>query len=231
LLVETFPQLFDVSFTAGMEDKLDRIEEGHDNWVDAVREFYGSWKDDLKEANDRRKELKQALQVETDEACEECGRNMVIKWGRNGRFLACPGYPECKNTKPLEEHEQVETDEICDLCQSPMVVKTGRYGRFLACSSYPDCKGDKPFYLGITCPEDDCKGQLVEKQSRKGKVFYGCDQYPSCKFASWDKPVAQTCGHCGAAMLYEKNSRGGGSSLHCKVCGTQHDESESAQAA
>ena len=81
--------------------------------------------------------------------CEECGRKMVIKWGRNGRFLACPGYPECKNTKPLEEQEQVETDETCDLCQSPMVVKTGRYGRFLACSSYPDCKGVKPFYLGI----------------------------------------------------------------------------------
>lgn len=231
LLVETFPHIFNVSFTADMEDKLDRIEEGQDNWVDTVRLFYASWKDDLKDANERRKELKQALQEESDIECEECGRMMVIKWGRNGRFLACPGYPECKNTKPLEEHEQVETDEVCDVCKSPMVVKTGRYGRFLACSSYPDCKSVKPFYLGIPCPEDDCSGQVVEKQSRKGKVFYGCDQYPTCKFASWEKPVAQACAHCGATMLYEKNSRGGSSSLHCKVCGTQHDESESAQAA
>ena len=156
---------------------------------------------------------------------------MVVKWGRNGRFLACPGYPECKNTKPLEEQEQVETDEVCDQCESPMVVKTGRYGRFLACSSYPDCRNVKPFYLGIPCPEDDCGGKVVEKQSRKGKVFYGCDQYPSCKFASWEKPVAQACEHCGAGLLYEKSSRGGASSLHCEVCGTQREEGESAQAA
>ena len=231
LLVETFPHIFNVSFTADMEDKLDRIEEGQDNWVDTVRQFYASWKDDLKEANERRKELKQSLQEESDIECEECGRMMVIKWGRNGRFLACPGYPECKNTKPLEEQEQVETNEVCDQCQSPMVVKTGRYGRFLACSSYPDCRNVKPFYLGIPCPEDDCGGQLVEKQSRKGKVFYGCDQYPSCKFASWEKPVAQACEHCGAGLLYEKNSRGGASTLNCKVCGTQREEGESAQAA
>ncbi|MEC8645336.1 MAG: type I DNA topoisomerase [Candidatus Latescibacterota bacterium] len=231
LLVETFPHIFNVDFTADMEDKLDRIEEGQDNWVDTVRQFYASWKDDLKDANERRKELKQALQEESDIECEECGRMMVIKWGRNGRFLACPGYPECKNTKPLEEQEQVETDEVCDQCESPMVVKTGRYGRFLACSSYPDCRNVKPFYLGITCPEDDCGGKVVEKQSRKGKVFYGCDQYPSCKFASWEKPVAQACEHCGAGLLYEKSSRGGASSLHCKVCGTQREEGESAQAA
>ena len=231
LLVETFPHIFNVRFTADMEDKLDRIEEGHDNWVDTVRQFYSSWKDDLKDANERRKELKQSLQEESDIECEECGRMMVIKWGRNGRFLACPGYPECKNTKPLEEQEQVDTDEVCDQCQSPMVVKTGRYGRFLACSSYPDCRNVKPFYLGIPCPEDDCGGKLVEKQSRKGKVFYGCDQYPSCKFASWEKPIAQACDHCGAGMLYQKSSRGGSSSLYCKVCGTQREEGESAQAA
>jgi DNA topoisomerase-1 len=217
LLVETFPHVFNVSFTADMEDQLDRIEAGDDKWVDTVRNFYASWKDNLK----------QALQEESDIICEECGRNMVIKWGRNGRFLACPGYPECKNTKPLEEHEQVETDEICDQCQSPMIVKTGRYGRFIACSSYPDCKSVKPFYLGVSCPEDGCGGQVVEKQSRKGKVFYGCDQYPTCKFASWEKPVAQACAHCDASMLYEKNSRGGSSVLHCKVCSTQHEENES----
>ena len=133
---------------------------------------------------------------------------MVVKWGRNGRFLACPGYPQCKNTKPLEEDEEAATtDEICAQCESPMVVKTGRYGRFLACSAYPDCRNVKPFALGIECPEEDCEGELVEKQSRKGKVFYGCNQYPSCKFASWDKPVKKTCPHCEAELLYEKGSK------------------------
>ena len=219
LLVETFPHIFNVEFTAKMESDLDRIEEGRDNWVDTVRHFYGSWKDTLKDANDRRKELKQALQEESDIDCEECGRRMVIKWGRNGRFLACPGFPQCKNAKPLEEEqEQPEIDETCDRCNSPMVVKTGRYGRFLACSAYPDCKNVKPFSLGIPCPQDECDGDLVEKQSRKGKVFFGCDNFPKCKFASWDKPVQRTCPQCEATLMYEKGTRSGTSTLYCRVC-------------
>jgi len=230
LLVETFPHIFNVAFTAQMEDRLDLIEEGQDAWVGTVSEFYNSWRDDLKQANERRRELKQALQEESDIVCEECGRNMVIKWGRNGRFLACPGYPACKNTKPLpEDQEQVETDEICDQCQSPMVVKTGRYGRFLACSAYPECKNVKPFFLGIPCPEDGCEGQLVEKQSRKGKIFYGCDQYPKCKFASWDKPVDRACPHCEAALMYERSSRGGSVTLICRVCNHQIDATSPAE--
>ncbi|MCH2658949.1 type I DNA topoisomerase [bacterium] len=227
LLVDTFPELFNVAFTKDMEDKLDRVEEGDDNWVATVQQFYDSWKDHLATANERRKELKLSLQEESDIVCEECGRNMVIKWGRNGRFLACPGYPECKNTKPLEEQGRVETDEVCDQCSSPMVVKTGRYGRFLACSGYPDCKNVKPYFLGIQCPEDDCGGQLVEKQSRKGKIFFGCNNYPSCKFASWDRPVDRKCSHCDAALLYEKSSRSSALTLYCRVCNTQHESENS----
>ena len=227
LLVDTFPELFNVAFTKDMEDKLDRVEEGDDNWVATVQQFYDSWKDHLATANERRKELKLSLQEESDIVCEDCGRNMVIKWGRNGRFLACPGYPECKNTKPLEEQGRIETDEVCDQCSSPMVVKTGRYGRFLACSGYPDCKNVKPYFLGIQCPEDDCGGQLVEKQSRKGKIFFGCNNYPSCKFASWDRPVDRKCSHCDAALLYEKSSRSSASTLYCRVCNTQHESENS----
>ncbi|NKB67065.1 MAG: type I DNA topoisomerase [Candidatus Latescibacteria bacterium] len=227
LLVEIFPHIFNVEFTARMEDELDRIEEGSTGWVDAVEQFYASWKDTLEDANKRRKELKQSLQEESAIVCEECNRNMVIKWGRNGRFLACPGYPECKNTKPLgDEQDQPATDEKCDQCGAPMQVKTGRYGRFLACSSYPDCKSVKPLFLGIPCPEEACGGQLVEKQSRKGKVFYGCDQYPKCKFASWDKPVLQACPHCQAPLLFERDRRGGSSSLSCKVCNNQIDNTQ-----
>jgi len=227
LLVDTFPELFNVAFTKDMEDKLDRVEEGDDNWVATVQQFYDSWKDHLATANERRKELKLSLQEESDIICEECGRNMVIKWGRNGRFLACPGYPECKNTKPLEEQGRVETDEVCDQCSSPMVVKTGRYGRFLACSGYPDCRNVKPYFLGIQCPEDDCGGQLVEKQSRKGKIFFGCNNYPSCKFASWDRPVDRKCSHCDAGLLYEKSSRSSALTLYCRVCNTQHESENS----
>lgn len=225
-LVSTFPNIFDVAFTAKMEDELDRIEDGKEDWVESVRQFYGSWKGSLDDANARRKELKQSFQEETDVVCEECGRNMVVKWGRNGRFLACPGYPQCKNTKPLEEdREPAETDEVCQLCSKPMVVKTGRYGRFLACSGYPDCRNVKPFALGISCP--DCTdGAIVEKQSRKGKVFFGCDQYPNCKFASWDKPVVGPCPQCEAPMLYEKASRSGTAALHCKVCDTRFERNE-----
>ncbi|MEW6750161.1 MAG: type I DNA topoisomerase [Candidatus Latescibacterota bacterium] len=219
LLVETFPHIFNVEFTARMEDRLDRVEEGHEAWVDTVREFYSSWSGDLHDANERRRELKESLQEETDEVCEVCGRRMVIKWGRNGRFLACPGYPECRNTRPLpEEQEKVETDQVCGQCGSPMVVKTGRYGRFLACSAYPGCRNVKPLFLGIPCPEEGCPGQLVEKQSRKGKVFYGCDQFPRCKYASWDRPVGHGCPQCEAPLMFERNSRSGPPTLYCRVC-------------
>ena len=239
LLVDTFPELFNVAFTANMEDQLDRVEEGSDNWVATVQQFYNSWKGHLAGANERRKELKLVLQEESDIQCEECERRMVVKWGRNGRFLACPGYPECKNTKPLEEQGSVETDEVCDQCESPMVVKTGRYGRFLACSGYPDCKNVKPYFLGIRCPEDDCGGALVEKQSRKGKVFFGCNNYPNCKFASWDRPVDRNCDHCEAALLDENRSRPSAATMYCRVCSSPHenensedsDRDENAQAA
>ena len=236
LLVDTFPHLFNVAFTANMEDKLDQVEDGGTNWVEIVQQFYDSWKGDLDTANSRRKELKRALQEISDEACEECGADMVVKWGRNGRFLACSGYPKCKNTKPLEEQGEVETDEVCDQCSAPMVVKTGRYGRFLACSSYPDCKNVKPYVLGIQCPEDGCEGQIVEKRSRKGKVFFGCSTYPECKFASWDRPVDRKCTHCDASLLYEKGSRSGTPTQYCRVCSTEYESEEgekdkSAQAA
>jgi DNA topoisomerase-1 len=236
LLVDTFPHLFNVAFTANMEDKLDQVEDGGINWVAIVQQFYDSWKGDLDGANNRRKELKLALQEASDEDCEDCGADMVVKWGRNGRFLACSGYPKCKNTKPLEEQSEVETDEVCDQCSAPMVVKTGRYGRFLACSGYPACKNVKPYVLGIQCPEDGCEGQIVEKRSRKGKVFFGCSTYPQCKYASWDRPIDRKCTHCDAALLYEKGNRSGPPALHCRVCGTEYESEEgekdkSAQAA
>ncbi|HEX9112997.1 MAG TPA: type I DNA topoisomerase, partial [Nitrospirota bacterium] len=146
LLVSHFPVVMDVAFTAKMEEELDKIEEGQMQWVAAVRDFYTPFSESLEKAQAEMKDFK-AEQTPTDIACEKCGKPMVIKWGRNGQFLACSGYPDCKNTKPfirtesgaVEAAPEETTDEICPKCGSGMIVKRGRFGKFLACSRYPDC--------------------------------------------------------------------------------------------
>ena len=141
---------------------------------------------------------------------------MVIKWGRHGRFIACTGYPECKNTMPIENQDGTGTaqgpdaqvtGEKCEKCESPMVLKSGKFGRFLACSKYPDCKSTKPLSTGIKCPEDN--GEIVERRTKKGKIFYSCGNYPKCKFATWYKPVNKTCPGCRAHMLIERRTKKG----------------------
>ncbi|HVP36637.1 MAG TPA: type I DNA topoisomerase [Terriglobales bacterium] len=218
ILVENFPELFDVGFTAEMEEELDRIEEGEDDWVKVLKDFYTPFKSILEEAEKKRKEIKSTIQEKTGEVCEKCGSPMVIKWGRHGRFLACSAYPECKNTKPLNSGEQNQiTDEKCELCGSPMVLKNGRFGKFLACSRYPECKNTKPYSLGIPCPRG-CGGFIVEKKSRKGKIFFGCSNYPKCDFATWDRPVKENCPQCGANFLVLKESKKKGEYLLCLKC-------------
>jgi len=144
---------------------------------------------------------------------------MVIRWGRHGRFYACSGYPECKNTRPIETAEAVVTDQPCDKCGSPMVVKNGRFGRFLACSRYPECKNTRPISTGMQCPLDG--GDIIERKTKKGKPFWSCGNYPSCSFASWHRPVKEQCPKCGAPLLFEKVSRNGQRHLYCqnKICG------------
>jgi DNA topoisomerase-1 len=157
---------------------------------------------------------------------------MVVKWGRNGEFLACKGYPECKNTKDFNRDDkgeiqvavEEEIDENCEQCGRPMLLRWGKYGKFLGCSGYPDCKTirslQRPVDLGIKCP--DCKeGDIKERKSRWGKVFYGCDRYPECKFASWDKPVPGPCPDCGAPILVDKITKRAGHIRRCrnKECG------------
>ena len=219
LLVQNFPDIFEVEFTARMESDLDKIETGEDEWVKVVREFYSPFAADLGRAAEKAGELKQAVQQESEVDCEACGKKMVKKFGRNGPFLACPGYPECRNTKPLGgEAEVIQTDEVCPKCGSPMVVKTGRFGRFLACTAYPDCKQTASFKVGVGCPEDGCKGQLVEKRTRRGKMFYGCDRYPECKFALWQKPVPTPCRACGAPFMVYRETKAAGPHLTCSKC-------------
>ncbi len=218
LLVDKFPELIDLEFTAKMEAELDEIEESKLEWVKVVKDFYGPFKEALEEAHRDNGRVKPA-DIPTEEVCEQCGKQMVIRWGRHGRFYACSGYPECKNTRPIETAEAVVTDQPCDKCGSPMVVKNGRFGRFLACSRYPECKNTRPISTGMQCPLDG--GDIIERKTKKGKPFWSCGNYPSCSFASWHRPVKEQCPKCGAPLLFEKVSRNGQRHLYCqnKICG------------
>ncbi len=227
MLVEHFPELIDVTFTAKMEDELDEIEEGRYEWRQAVGDFYRPFDQHLEKARKEMRNVK-GEETPTDIKCEKCGNSMVIKWGKLGYFLACSGYPECKNTMNFKKSEdgsieamkEETTGENCPQCGSPMVIKSGRFGRFFACSKYPDCKTTKPITTGIACPQEGCGGELTEKRSKRGKVFYSCTKYPTCTFAMWDKPVPKACPQCGAPFMAEKYARGS-SSIYCikKECG------------
>ena len=231
LLVESFPDILNVEFTAGMENDLDKIEDGKEKWTKTMKRFYTPFERDLKKAAKEMRDVKRQ-EVPTDIDCEKCGAKMVIKWGRNGEFLACPQYPECKSTKnfkrgnegEVEIAVEEEVDEACEKCGRPMLLRFGKFGKFLGCSGYPECKNiqplQKPVDLGIKCPE--CKeGNIKERKSRWGKMFYGCDKYPECKFASWDKPLPTPCPDCDSPILVEKILKRTGRTHRCykKECG------------
>ncbi len=215
LLIHGFPNIVDVEFTKEMEQKLDTIAEGEVDWVDTLGEFYPPFQEALEEAPDKMYEARKAMETDSGEQCDKCGGNMIVKWGRYGRFLGCSNYPECENIKALNGDdtaaaEPEETDTLCEKCGEPMVIKQSRAGaRFLACSGYPKCKNAKPVPMGVDCPESDCDGYLGERRSKRGKVFYGCSNYPTCGFASWDKPLAESCPECDASYLVEKVQKTG----------------------
>ena len=233
-LVKGFPDILNVDFTSQMEKELDEVEEGEKPWVTAVRDFYGPFSKDMEKAKDL-PGPKDTIEPPTNIPCEKCGRMMAIKWGRNGKFLACPGYqddPPCKNTQNFEKlpdgtikivaKQDMSTDEKCEKCGSPMVIKTGRFGQFIACSAYPTCKTTKPIPLGVKCPQDG--GELTQKRSKKGRTFYACTNYPTCKFALWDRPVPRPCPTCQAPFLIEKYSKQAGTSIVCRTDGCDYKE-------
>ncbi len=214
LLIESFPVILDVKFTAHMEDDLDEIEDGKMDWVDALKEFYGPFKKALETAPEVILSKKQSLITATDEKCEKCGSPMVLRFGRFGSFLACSKYPECKTTKNIQSQKDkayqknvipsdVELGK-CPKCGSDLVVKNGRYGHFIACSNYPTCEYIKQDTTGVRCPEDGGEGEIVVRRSKRGKIFYSCNRYPKCKFASWDKPIPEKCPNCDSLYLVEK---------------------------
>jgi DNA topoisomerase-1 len=268
LLVENFRDIFDLQYTARLEEELDEIEEGKEKWQDALGDFYKKFTKDLKYAEKHMENIKR-MEKPTDEKCELCKAPLVIKWGRHGsfyacstfdkedpntckftkenpinlpdldsadvqettqeeycencgrvmvlkrgrfgQFMACTGYPDCKTTRRLDQGKKVPDiplDELCPKCGRNMMIRHGRYGEFTTCSGYPECKYVKQNFIGVKCPE--CKeGDLVEKRARKGNTFYGCGNYPNCKFTSAHKPLPEKCPSCGSEYLVEKNLKAG----------------------
>ncbi len=210
LLGEHFADIINVGFTAQLEEKLDRIASGQLQWVPMLQEFYYPFEELVVRATSAMPKITEP----TDEICELCGRPMVIKWGRRGKFISCSGFPKCKNARSVEETQSraasaipkisEPTGETCEECGKPMVIKWGRRGKFMSCSGFPKCKNAKPIQVtvGVSCPR--CGGELVERRSKKGRLFYGCSQFPKCDFASWDKPLPQPCPQCQGLLTLSK---------------------------
>lgn len=231
ILTKSFPHLFNVEFTAKMEDELETVATGEQSYLQVMEDFYHPFMDDLAAVDKTAAEIKKSLQEETDEVCELCGKKMIIKWGRNGRFMACSGYPKCKNTKPLKEEQDALKHAVgvkCDVCGGDMIVKGGRYGAFLGCSNYPTCTNTRPIGIGIKCPKCN-EGDVIERKTKRKRVFYGCSKYPNCDFASWEKPVARPCDTCGNPYMVLKYTQTRGEFLQCPACKAEVAKEEIAE--
>ena len=228
LLLDSFENLFDVKYTARMEEELDEIEEGKMDWREAMSEFYERFKKDLKYAERHMTDIKR-MEKPTDLVCDKCGKPMVIKWGRHGSFIACTGYPDCTNTRELTvdlpdvdkvDLTEQDAEEYCENCGRPMVLKKGRFGQFYACSGYPDCKTTKRIGgeqkksdvpLDEKCPQ--CGSNLVQKYGRFGE-FTACSNYPNCKFVK-QKTIGVPCPNCSEGQVVERRSKRGKTFYGC----------------
>ena len=275
LLLESFNDIFDVRYTARMEQELDEIEDGKLDWREAMGEFYERFMKDLGNAEEHMTNIKR-MEKPTDLTCDKCGKPLVIKWGKHGSFVACTGYPDCTYTRELPvDLPDIDTadlgeqgdEEYCQNCGRPMVLKKGRFGTFFACTGYPDCKTTKQIggaqkkadvpldekcpqcsnnlvqkygrfgeftacsnypackyvkqkTIGVKCPE--CSdGEVVERRSKRGKTFYGCNRYPDCDFVAWARPVPEKCPDCGNPYLIEKYLKAG-AFLQCPASGCKY---------
>lgn len=223
-LTEYFNRYVDYEFTANLEDSLDSIARGENQWVPLLEEFWSKFHP-LIEKIDSTVKRSDVTSEEIDEKCPECSKPLTIRLGRMGRFIGCSGYPECGFTKSVNEEEgksaninEVVEGRKCPKCENDLVIKVGRYGKFIGCSQYPECKHieplEKPKDTGVTCPE--CKeGQILQRKSRYGKIFYSCSRYPDCKYAIWNEPVDEPCPKCNWPILSIKTTKRRGTE---KVC-------------
>jgi DNA topoisomerase-1 len=221
LLEESFPKVMDIAFTARMEEELDQIEEGERELSLALEDFYQPFSEELEKAKISMPTVKDEL-IATGIPCSACGGEMVIRFGRAGRFLACRKYPECRNTANFREGENGKIELLppedagvsCDKCEKPMVVRNWKGSRYIACSGYPDCRNSRPYPIGVACPECS-QGEIVERASRMGKGFYSCSRYPDCRFASWSRLIPGECPLCGFKALAERVRKGGNTEVVC----------------
>ncbi len=224
-LTQHFTNYVDYDFTAKLEDGLDAVSRGEKKWLPLMKMFWEPFKALIedKEASVQRSDVTQEAM---DENCPECGKQLSIRLGRNGRFIGCTDYPECSYTRNLNDDAAAAEPEVvegrqCPKCESNLIIRTGRYGKFIGCSSYPNCKHmeplEKPKDTNVVCP--DCKkGTILERKSRKGKLFYSCSNYPKCKYALWNPPINEPCPNCNWPILTVKTTKRRGSE---KVCPQQ----------
>ncbi|MBA4250259.1 MAG: type I DNA topoisomerase [Chlorobiaceae bacterium] len=227
ILTLNFPNIFEVGFTARMEAELDQIASGENDYLQVLQDFYEPFDSTLKKVEGKVEKI----------ICEKCGGILDIKIGRFGKYLACTNYPECKNLKSLREYSQqskpVEfTGDTCEKCGANTVYRNGKFGKFIGCEKYPDCDYIKNITLNLKCPKCNT-AEIVERQSKRRKIFYGCSSYPKCDFVSWSKPVAENCPNGDSAYMEEKFNKKKGNFLKCPVCAeeviTKKDDDDSVE--
>ncbi len=220
-----FNRYVEYNFTATLEDELDAISRGEEEWVPALRKF---WSPFIKLIGDidQTVQRKDVTQEAMDEDCPECGQQLSIRLGKSGRFIGCTGYPDCSYTRPLnsdgETQDKVEpeivADRQCPECHADLLIKEGRYGKFIGCSAYPKCKHieslNKPKDTGVICPQCH-EGNILERRSKRGKTFFSCQRYPKCDYAIWHEPIAEVCPQCKWPILTMKTTKRSGTQ---KVC-------------
>jgi len=229
VMVKSFPDIFNVTFTSHMETDLDRVEEGNVNWRIMLKDFYGPFATSVAGADIDAliAEAHDLSALETDR-CPVDGGRLVARGGFFGPFIACENHPkECKYTRPLsgERKPAQLTDQMCHECGEAMVIRHGRSGDFLGCSKFPKCRGTRSMPTGVKCPKDG--GDIAVRRSKKrGKAFYGCANYPACEFVIWDKPVAEVCPECGYAGAEMKSNKTRGEYRRCISCANEWEPAE-----
>ena len=228
-LVEHFTDIMNYKFTAGMEDKLDEIADKKAVWNKVLKDFYGPF---IQTVNNAKQNMEK-VNIESDQICPKCGKVMLVKNSRFGtQFLGCSGYPECKTMMPLsggEAPEPEKSDEKCAKCNSEMVIKVGPYGKYLQCTN-DECKNRKRIVVstGVKCPKKDCEGEIVQRKSKFGKIFYGCNKYPDCDFVLWNEPTGETCPECKSLLVKKFLKRGNTIDCSKKECSYKRPMDEEA---
>lgn len=229
-----FTRYVDYKFTAQLEDTLDAVSRGEKEWIPVLEEFWKPFAQQV-QTIDEQVQRKDVTSEVLDEKCPKCSQPLSIRLGKRGRFIGCTGYPECDYTQDIagQEHEKKELEviegRVCPVCSNPLHIKTGRYGRFIGCSHYPQCNHmepiEKPADTGVDCPK--CHhATILQRKSRKGKIFYSCGNYPKCDYALWNEPINQPCPKCSWPILTVKESKKFGRQILCPQEGCGYSAKE-----